>query len=342
MKVLITGGTGFVGSHTVAAVVAAGHVVRLFVRNPDRIAPALAPHGLTAHDCEVAVGDVRDLASIRQAMSGCEGVIHAGSAYTYGLPFWRHQAFLRANVTGTEQVLRTAHEMGLDPIVHVSSSWALVQPRRATIAEDSEPDSPPDIYPQSKVQAERVARTLQAGGAPVVITYPAGVWGPHDPYWGETAQLAEQILRGQLPVGPDGATPFSDVREVARLHAAVLETNRGPRRYLVPSPSPRFADVHRTIIRLVGRSPSYTVLPSPLLLASLLPLRALQAVLPMRLPLTYAGPWYVTRDNTYGESRAQREFGIAPRPFEETVRDTLRWMASTGRLPASLFDSPSP
>lgn len=339
MKVLITGGTGFVGSHTVAAVLAAGHVVRLFVRSPDRIAPALAPHGLIASDCEAAIGDVTDLASLRQAMTGCEAVIHAASVYTYGPPVWRHQAFIRANVTGTAQVLRTAHEMGLDPIVHVSSSWALLQRRRATITEDSEPDSPPDIYPRSKVQAERVARALQADGAPVVITYPAGVWGPHDPYWGETAQLAEQILRGRLPVGPDGATPFSDVREVARLHAAVLEPNRGPRRYLVPSPSPRFADMHRTIARFVGRSPSFTVVPSPLLLASLLPVHALQAVLPIRLPLTYAGPWYVTRDNTYGESRAQREFGIAPRHFDETVRDTLKWMASTGRLPTSVFGS---
>ena len=72
MKVLITGGTGFVGSHTVGAVAAAGHWVKLFVRDPDRIGPALKPHGLSPGDCEHTVGDVNDTAAINRALDGCE------------------------------------------------------------------------------------------------------------------------------------------------------------------------------------------------------------------------------------------------------------------------------
>jgi len=127
VKVLITGGTGFVGSHTVAAVAAAGHRVKLFVRNPDRMGPALKPHGLSPGDCEHAVGDVNDTAAIRRALHDCEAVIHAGSAYAYALPFWRSSALMKTNVNGTASVLRGAHEMRMDPIVYVSSSWAIVQ-----------------------------------------------------------------------------------------------------------------------------------------------------------------------------------------------------------------------
>ena len=337
MKVLITGGTGFVGSHTVAAVAGAGHRVKLFVRNPDRIGPALKPHGLSPGDCEHAVGDVTDSAAVRRALHDCEAVIHAGSAYSYALPFWRSSALMKTNVDGTANVLRAAHEMRMDPIVYVSSSWAIVQSTPTVVTEVTPPGNPPDAYPQSKVRAEMIARSLQAAGAPVVITYPGGVWGPHDPHWGETAQLVEEILKGKLRFVPDGTAPFSDVREVARLHAAVLERNLGPRRYLVPSHSPRFAEVPRQVIEATGRDLRVTTVPDRAVLWSILPMHWLQAVSPVRLPFSYAGPWYVTRSNIFGESRAQKEFGIEPRPFDESVRDTVAWMAGTRRLQTSLF-----
>lgn len=342
MKVLITGGTGFVGSHTVAAVVAAGHRVRLFVRNPDRIGPALSPHGLSPGAIEHAVGDVNDASAVRRALNDCDAVIHAGSAYAYALPFWRSSSLLKTNVDGTATVLRAAHEMKKDPIVYVSSSWALVQPQPAVLTEETPPDHPPEAYPRSKVQAEVIARTMQADGVPIVITYPGGVWGPHDPHWGETTQLVKDVLTGKLRLVPDGAGPFSDVRDVGRLHAAVLEPGRGPRRYLVPSHSPRFVDLVRSVIDATGRDLTVTTVPDWAILSSILPMYWLQTVSPLRLPFSYAGAWYITRRNRFGESRAQKEFGIEPRPFEESVRDTVTWMASTGRLPSSLFGRRAP
>lgn len=337
MRVLITGGTGFVGSHTVGAVLAARHQVRLLARRPERVSPALAAHGRSAAEVEVAVGDVTDKAATRRALDGCDAVIHAGSAYALALPVWRSGALMTTNVQGTANVLRAAADLGLDPIVHVSSSWALVQPKPAVLTEETTPDHPPDPYPRSKVGAEHVARELQERGAPVVITYPGGVWGPDDPYWGETCQFAESVLRGQLRVVPRGTAPFSDVREVARLHAAVLTPGSGPRRYLVPSHSPTMPEVIAAVAAAAGRSLPCTELPGAMVIASLLPLHWLQAVSPLRLPLPYAGPWYVTRRNVYGESRATREFGIQARPFTESVRDTIEWMRGTGRLPASLI-----
>jgi dihydroflavonol-4-reductase len=124
MRVLVTGGTGYVGSHTVAALVAGGHQVRLLVRAVGRVAPAVAPLGLQPSDLDTIVGDVTDPAAVDQAVQGCEVVVHAGSVYSQDS---RDAARIRqVNVRGTDLVLGAAHRGGLDPIVYVSSIVALL------------------------------------------------------------------------------------------------------------------------------------------------------------------------------------------------------------------------
>ena len=83
MPVLVTGGTGFVGSHTVAALVEGGHEVRLLVRAVTGSPPPLAPLGLEAGNLEAVVGDVTDAAAVEQAVRGCEAVVHAGAVYSF-------------------------------------------------------------------------------------------------------------------------------------------------------------------------------------------------------------------------------------------------------------------
>ena len=98
--------------------------------------------------------------------------------------------FIKANVTGTDLVIGAAHEMGLDPIVHVSSFVALIGTKGAILTPDSVPTTPPGAYYRSKADSDRVARGYQENGAPVVITYPGSVWGPNDPHLGESCQNA--------------------------------------------------------------------------------------------------------------------------------------------------------
>jgi dihydroflavonol-4-reductase len=167
MRVLITGGTGFVGSHTVAAVVRAGHEVRLFVRRPERVSAALAPFGI--HEADPVTGDVLDRASVQAAVEGCDAIINAAAVYS--LDPGEAKTALATNARAAEIVLEAAAEARLDPIVHVSSYVALLPSRHAL-----GPNSPIGIgapaYPRSKAQAELIARRHQAEGAPVVTTYP--------------------------------------------------------------------------------------------------------------------------------------------------------------------------
>ena len=117
MRVLVTGGTGFVGCHTVAALVGQGHQVRLLVRAPERIGPALDPLGVT--QLQVVLGDVTNPTTVQQAMAGCQAVVHAASVYS--LDPRRAAVMAQTNPVGTDIVLGAAHRLGLDPIIYVSS-----------------------------------------------------------------------------------------------------------------------------------------------------------------------------------------------------------------------------
>src|SRR5262249_19125287 len=124
MRVLVTGGTGYVGSHTVAALLRAGHDVTVLARSPDRVAPALEPLG--AAGVGTALGAVTDPASVEHAMQGREAVLHAASVFS--MDTRKADEMHAVNIAGTETVLGTAARLGLDPIVHVSSELALLPP----------------------------------------------------------------------------------------------------------------------------------------------------------------------------------------------------------------------
>jgi dihydroflavonol-4-reductase len=206
MRILVTDGTGFVGCHTVAALREAGHEVRLLVRKPERLAPALEPVGVDPDRMDAVVGDVTDAALVREAVAGCNAVVHVAGVWS--LDPRRAGEIQRVNAPGTENVLSAAAEAGLDPIVHVSSYSALL-PRRSERPLDggSPVGAPPGPYAASKAASEAVARGLQDEGAPVAITYPGMVWGPHDPHVGETSRLALQVLAGRLPLLLPGPSP---------------------------------------------------------------------------------------------------------------------------------------
>ena len=171
MRVLVTGATGFVGSHTVGALVERGHDVRLFVRAPERVPIALETLGVSGRP--YTVGDVTDPATVEAAMAGCDAVVHCGSAFSLNIR--DGDTVRRTNVVGTEIVIDTAHRLGLDPIVHVSSFSALLPPNGRVLTTQSPVGNPRGAYFRSKADSDRIARRYQEAGAPVVITYPGTV-----------------------------------------------------------------------------------------------------------------------------------------------------------------------
>jgi dihydroflavonol-4-reductase len=330
MKVAVTGGTGFVGSHAVAALLAAGHQVRLLVRDTGRITPALEPLGVDAPE-DIVTGDVTDAAVVTQLLEGCDAVVHAASIYSLDA---RDAARIRAtNVEGTRLVIETGRRLGLDPIVHISSVAALT-PASEPLDADSPPSERGGVYGRSKAESERIAREHQADGAPVVSIMPATVWGPDDPYFGESCRLASDFLRGQLRVLPRGGhAGVVDVRDVAAVIAAILEAGRGPRRFIA---APYYLPVRELFGRLAAlteRNVRFFNLPDAIVAATVAPVGLLQRVLPFRLPISREAAQVSIGWPPCDTSRTD-ELGVSWRDLDETLRDTVTSMVARGQLAA--------
>ena len=328
MKVMVTGGTGFVGSHTVAELVRAEHDVKLLVRDPSRVRPALDP--LRVGEVESVMGDVTDKESVERALEGCDAVVHCASVYS--LDPRAADSIKKTNVTGTDLVIGTAHKKGLDPIVHVSSFVALIGTKGAVLTPDSAPTTPSGTYYRSKADSDRVARGYQENGAPVVITYPGSVWGPHDPHLGESCQIAKAILQRLWTTAPVGGVPISDVRDVAKLHAAVLEKGRGPRRYMSPSQHVSIKNLVRTVSQVTGRWLPCVTLPGWTLRWPMRVVDGVQLISPIRMPFNFQAVYVGALNHKADDSLTRREFGIEPSPIEESMADTIRWMHANNHL----------
>jgi dihydroflavonol-4-reductase len=331
VRVLITGGTGFVGSHTVAAVVRAGHDVRLLVRRPERVGPALAPFGIQV--AEVVAGDVLDASSVEAALKGCDAIINAAALYS--LDPREARRMLATNARAAEIVLGAAAGAGLDPIVQVSSYVALL-PSRDILA----PDTPIGIggpaYPRSKAEADAIARRYQSEGASVVISYPGAVAGPHDPYFGDTAFTIAMILRNRIPFAVPGGWPVADVSYVADAHARVLEPGQGPRRYLLGGHYRTWSELYAALGRVTGRRLPAVPTPALVARASGRAMDGLQRVMRPRVPFGYQGPWIVTQCRGTDDTKAREDLRVEPPPLEQTLAATIRWMVDTGHLPPRL------
>ncbi|WP_019685593.1 NAD-dependent epimerase/dehydratase family protein, partial [Mycobacterium avium] len=227
MRVLITGGTGFVGGWTAKAISDAGHSIRFLVRNPGKLHTSVAKLGVDVSD--FAVADITDRVAVREALQGCDAVVH--SAALVATDPRQTAEMLATNMQGAQNVLGQSVELGLDPIVHVSSFTALFHPDLETLTAELPVVGGADGYGTSKAQVEIYARGLQDAGAPVNITYPGMVLGPPvGDQFGEAGEGVRAALQMHAIPGRSAAWLIVDVRDLAALHAALLEPGRGPRR----------------------------------------------------------------------------------------------------------------
>ena len=222
MRVLVTGATGFVGSHVAAALVAGGHEVRALVRDAGKLERVAALHGVRIDDYRV--GDITDAASVRTALTGCDAAVHTAAVIVLDDGGPQHAATV--NVDGTRNVLGAAADLGLDRIVHLSSIAALYRPGGPPIDAAADVAHLNDAYGSTKADAESFARSLQNAGAPLSMVYPPGTIGPLDPGLSDTNRALVEFANLFAPVTSTGCN-FVDVRDVA-VAVARLATGQAP------------------------------------------------------------------------------------------------------------------
>ncbi|MFE9748959.1 SDR family NAD(P)-dependent oxidoreductase [Saccharothrix saharensis] len=327
MLVTVTGGTGFVGSHTVAELVRAGHRVRLLVRDASAVDAATRPLEVPPDALDVVVGDVTDERSVAAAVRGADAVVHAASVYSFDRR--KRAEMLRTNAHGTEVVLGAARRAGAGRVVHVSSTAALFGPGVRVIHERSPVGTTRAPYAATKAASEAIARRHQDEGAPVVVSYPPALLGPHDPKLGDQTVRLRNTVRGIMPMWPAGGLQIGDVRDAAALHAALLSpdvTGRhfGPGHYLTT------AEYVAAVREATGRALPAVFLPAAMMTPVGRFVDLVQPAWPWHLPAEHEA--IATVGSAVRVDPAASTLDLKPRPFADTVADTVRWLADTGAV----------
>jgi dihydroflavonol-4-reductase len=314
-RTLITGGSGFIGSHLVRALAERGDELTLLLRRSSD-----ASH-LEGVDFERATGDVTDRRAVRRAMEGAERVFHAAGRTS--LREEDREAVFRTNVRGTRTVLEEALAANVKRAVLTSSVAAIgpAKPRRT--ADESSQFTIGGLgiaYVNSKHEAEVEALRLAARGLPLVTVNPTFVLGPDDPTV-TSMSLVRRFLLGRIPAYVDGALNIVDVRDVATGHLLADEAGEAGERYILGGRNFTLDRLFADLSRISGvKAPALRL---PARIASRGAALAALAALPLPVApdeLRSGALWW-----TYSNAKARRELGFRPRPHEETLEDAVRW-----------------
>ena len=332
LKTLVTGGTGFVGSHVARALVEAGHEVRVLHRRSSRM------DALQGLDFEPVIGDVLERESLAAACAGCELVFHVAAVAAY----WREERrrMVAINVEGTRRVLEVAREAGVRRVVFTSSAASLGLRRDGRPADETArfnllPHQFP--YGHSKHLAERCAQhALQQHGQDVVIVNPVIVMGPGDLNLISGRFVTEmQRLQWTIPI-TSGGVGVVDVRDVARWHLAAAQRGRSGERYILGSANYSLRDWYALCARAVGVAPPVLQLPD-----ATLPLLAQLIALAKRLGLQPpADPSQIRmgkRKLHFVYDKAHRELGPPQIDMARSLQDTVDWYRERGILQEGRF-----
>ncbi len=326
--VLVTGGSGFLGSAVVRTLLARGSRVRALVRSSS------PPDNLRALDCETVAGDLTDQASLKAAMQGVRHLFHVAADYR----FWARDpsVILRVNVDGTRSLMREALSAGVERIVYTSSVAALRVAGATSPVDETSPLAPDEAigaYKRSKTLAEReVEGMILRDKLPAIIVNPTTPIGPRDIRPTPTGRILLDAARGRIPAFVDTGLNFAHVDDIAEGHLLAFEHGRIGERYILGGENVLLQDLLAAIAGLSGRRAPRLKLPR----APLFPL-AFGAEAVARLtgkePLLTVDSLRMSRYRMFFTSaKAERELGYRSRPYQEGVVDALAWFRKAGYL----------
>ncbi|MBZ5556126.1 MAG: NAD-dependent epimerase/dehydratase family protein [Acidobacteriia bacterium] len=318
MKVLVTGGTGYLGRAVVRALAARGHEPVVFSRHA-------SASGLPGAAVD---GDVRDRAAFERAAGGCEAICHSAALVS----IWRRRRedFDEINVGGLRNALAVAAARGITRILYTSSFVAIPPRGRTTPLEAND-------YQRTKVAADRLADEAVRNGSPLVRVYPGVVYGPGANTEGNlVGRLIADHLQGKLPglVGPEHPWSYAYVDDVAAGHCAALERGRAGGRYALGGDNVPQRRVFEIVAELTGKRPPPRI---PFPIADMLgAAEELRVTLFGGTPLITRGAVEIFRhDWSLDSSDAIRDLGYTITPIAEGLRRTVASIVGAPATPTA-------
>lgn len=331
MKIMVTGGTGFIGGHMLGALLSAGHEPRALIRTEAKLSEVERLHGLAPIDH--CIGDITDRASVDAALAGCDACIHAAAVTDFRSS--EGGAIATTNVSGGKTVLDAAVAAGCDPIVHVSTVSAVFPPSGPMISPDDPVTEPASPYSASKAEIDAYARSLQDQGHPIVILYPGGVIGPTDAGVSVIADGMSRMLNfGMLAFPQGGGNTWIDVRDFAAALVKLVEPGRGPRRYMAGGNFVPWTDFIEMLVDITGGEYDIQRPPDDMLKEMAEENERQAAITGEDPPLDLESAVYMCDAVPTDDSRLIDEFGVQWRPTRESWNDLLAWCLDKGLLDA--------
>ncbi len=325
MITAVTGSPGHVGGNLVRELLAEDREVRVLVRKDRR-----ALEGL---DVEVVEGDIFDPASLSRFLRGVDVLYHLAGRISIVGP--EGGLVEKTNVGGVRNVVQACLDAGVGRLVHCSSLHAFnAHPNDAMIDETRDLAVGPrhTAYDRSKAMGQLAVMEGVRRGLDAVIVNPGAVVGPYDFKVSRMGEVFLDIYHHRLPMLIDGGYNWVDARDVAKGAMLAEKKGRTGECYLLTGHWVHICEVSKLISRLTGRKTPQAALP--LWAASAASYFSLGwGKLAGRTPkFTPAAVAAIGAHRYISHEKATRELGYQPRPFEETVRDTMEWFRTAGML----------
>jgi dihydroflavonol-4-reductase len=318
-KILVTGGSGFIGQHLVSTLVGRGRQVRVLdIRSPNFALPQV----------EYVAGSVLDPSLVDACLRDVDQVYHLA-----GLPgMWVRTKgdFHAVNCRGTKIVISAARKRGVARLLHCSTESILF---RRSPSDDIVQDSlstardMPGPYTRSKMLAEQLALQAARSGFPVVIGTPTMPIGPHDHNLTPPTAMLRHFLGGRFQLYLDFIVNLVDVRDVAAGLVLAMERGQAGHRYLLGGESIPLKKVLRLVTAIHGRSRLHMPVPGGVAKAAAAVLEFISDHVTRRPPSgTAEGVRIALRATDLSSKKAERELGYTARPVEPALRDTLTYL----------------
>jgi dihydroflavonol-4-reductase len=328
MKVLVTGGTGFVGSHLVRCLVRHENDVTCLVRPTSRL------DNLKSLPITLRQGDLTNLNSIREAVKGCRIVYHCAADYRLWCP--NPDAMHRINVTGTNNLMQVCFDEVVERVVYTSTVGCLGKYAQGVLADENTPARLEEMlspYKKSKFLAQENVLVWASRGLPVVIVNPSTPVGEMDLKPTPTGKMIVDFLRGRMFGYVDSGMNLIDVRDVAEGHWLAAQRGSPGQKYILGNVNLTLKDIFDRLGRIAGISPPSQRVPFWI------------AVLYAHVENFWSGK-ILHREPTapldgvrmsqskmwFDSSKAVRELGLPQNPIEKALERAVSWFLEKGYL----------
>jgi dihydroflavonol-4-reductase len=326
MTTLVTGATGFVGSHVARQLVAAGRSVRVLVRKGSNL------QALENVPVEQVEGDLRDAASLEAATSGVREVFHVAADYR----LWaRNPAEIyESNVEGTRRLFQAAARAGAERVVYTSTVATIAVPHAGRELPNEETRAALEQmighYKRSKFLAEAEALNAARSGVPVVIVNPTAPVGPGDWKPTPTGRIVVDFLNGKMPAYVDTGLNVVNVEDVAAGHLLAAAKGRVGERYILGARNMTLKQILNALAAITGRPAPRVRLPHALALAAgfadewFSRLRGREPQIPIEGVKMSRHRMFVASE------KAEKELGYQAGPVEAGLERAVRWYREHG------------